>query len=133
MTYFAGIDVSLEASSICVVDADGEIIREVKIASEPEALVKFFQEAGFAVRRIGLEAGPLSQWLHDGLTQAGFDVVLLETRHVKAALSGAETVAIEADGRGAQHSGHSARLRAEDGQDKQGQVRGPGSRVGGRP
>lgn len=100
MTYFAGIDVSLEASSICVVDADGEIIREVKIASEPEALVKFFQEAGFAVRRIGLEAGPLSQWLHDGLTQAGFDVVLLETRHVKAALSAMVVKTDRKDARG---------------------------------
>jgi transposase len=42
---------------------------------------------GFAFKRIGLEAGPLSQWLYEGLTNAGFDVVLLETRHVKAALS----------------------------------------------
>ena len=87
MTYFAGIDVSLEESSICVVDAGGKIIREVKVASEPEALVKFFGEAGLVAIRIGLEAGPLSQWLYDGLTQAGFEVVLLETRHVKAALS----------------------------------------------
>src|SRR5438477_8123828 len=39
------------------------------------------------VTRIGLEAGPLSQWLHAGLVAAGFEVVLLETRHVKAALS----------------------------------------------
>ncbi len=68
MTYFAGIDVSLEESSICVVDAGGKIIREVKVASEPEALVKFFGEVGLVVSRIGLEAGPLSQWLYDGLT-----------------------------------------------------------------
>ncbi len=87
MTYFAGIDVSLEESSICVVDAGGKIVREVKVLSEPESLVKFFREAGVVVSRIGLEAGPLSQWLYDGLTEAGFEVVLLETRHVKAALS----------------------------------------------
>ena len=36
------------------------------------------------MNRIGFEAGPLSQWLHAGLTQAGFEAVLLETRHVKA-------------------------------------------------
>src|SRR6266545_6649633 len=47
----------------------------------------FLQELGVPVNRIGLEAGPLSQWLHAGLTQAGFETVLLETRHVKAALS----------------------------------------------
>ncbi len=64
MRYFAGIDVSLEESSMCVVDAGGKIVREVKVASEPEALVEFFGKVGFAVSRIGLEAGPLSQWLH---------------------------------------------------------------------
>src|SRR5215468_10684274 len=58
-----------------------------KVASEPEALVYFFKELGFPVNRIGFEAGPLSQWLHAGLTQAGFETVLLETWHVKAALS----------------------------------------------
>jgi len=59
MAYFAGIDVSLKDSSICVVDADGKIVREAKLASEPEALVAFFGKVGFVVSRIGLEAGPL--------------------------------------------------------------------------
>ena len=87
MEHYAGIDVSLERSSVCVVDATGKIVREAKVASEPEALVVFFCQLGVAVTRIGLEAGPLSQWLHAGLTAAGFEAVLLETRHVKAALS----------------------------------------------
>src|SRR6478672_3579222 len=65
----------------------GQIVKEAKVASEPEALVYFLKELGFPVNRIGFEAGPLSQWLHAGLTQAGFEAVLLETRHVKAALS----------------------------------------------
>src|SRR5690349_19821288 len=85
--HYAGIDVSLELSSVCVVDGRGKIVKEAKVASEPEALVYFFKELGFLVNRIGFEAGPLSQWLHAGLTQAGFETVLLETRHVKAALS----------------------------------------------
>ena len=87
MEHYAGIDVSLERSSLCVVDATGKILREAKVASEPEALVVFFRQLGLPLTRIGLEAGPLSQWLHAGLTKAGFEVVLLETRHVKAALS----------------------------------------------
>jgi transposase len=62
-------------------------LREAKVASEPEALAGFFAGLGLAVTRIGLEAGPLSQWLHAGLSEAGFEAVLLETRHVKAALS----------------------------------------------
>src|ERR671926_18044 len=84
---YGGIDVSLERGSVCVVDATGRIIRETKVASEPEALVRFFRELGVPLTRVGLEAGPLSQWLHAGLTGAGFEAVLLETRHVKAALS----------------------------------------------
>src|SRR5512147_3258652 len=55
--HFAGIDVSLEQSSVCVVDATGKIVREAKVASEPEGLVRFFRELGVAVSRIGLEAG----------------------------------------------------------------------------
>ena len=87
MEHYAGIDVSLERSSVCVVDATGRIVREAKVASEPEALVGFFAQLGLPLTRIGLEAGPLSQWLHAGLTGAGFEAVLLETRQVKAALS----------------------------------------------
>ena len=87
MDHYAGIDVSLEQSSVCVIDRHGRIVREAKLASEPEALIIFFRELSVQLTRIGLEAGPLSQWLHAGLAGAGFDVVLLETRQVKAALS----------------------------------------------
>ena len=86
MEYFAAIDVSLELSSVCVVDGTGRIVREGKVASEPDALVRYLRESGLALTRVGLEAGPLSQWLHAGLIEAGFEAVLLETRHVKAAL-----------------------------------------------
>ena len=77
MEHFAGIDVSLEVSSVCVVDATGRILREAKVASEPEALVAWFRGLGLKVTRIGLEAGPLSQWLHAGLSEAGLEAVLL--------------------------------------------------------
>ena len=87
MEHYAGIDVSLERSSVCVVDATGRIVREAKVASEPEALVRLFGQLGLPLARVGLEAGPLSQWLHAGLTEAGLEAVLLETRHVRAALS----------------------------------------------
>jgi transposase len=100
MEHHAGIDVSLERSSVCVVDGTGRIVREAKVASEPEALVGFFRRLGLAVTRIGLEAGPLSQWLHAGLTAAGFEAVLLETRHVKAALSAMTVKTDRNDARG---------------------------------
>jgi len=100
MEHYAGIDVSLEQSSVCVVDATGRIVREAKVASEPEALVRFFRQVGVPVTRIGLEAGPLSQWLHAGLSEAGLEAVLLETRHVKAALSAMVVKTDRKDARG---------------------------------
>ena len=100
MEHFAGIDVSLEQSSVCVVDGSGRIVREAKVASEPAALVRFCAELALPLTRLGLEAGPLSQWLHAGLTAAGFEVVLLETRHVKAALSAMVVKTDRKDARG---------------------------------
>lgn len=100
MDYYAGIDVSLEQSSVCVVDATGKIVREAKVASDPESLSVYFREVGLVLARIGLEAGPLSQWLHAGLVGAGFPVVLLETRHVKAALSAMTVKTDRRDARG---------------------------------
>ena len=85
MTYYAGIDVSLESASLCVVDTTGRIIREAKVASEPEALIAWFNRLELTLTRIGLEAGPLSQWLYAGMRKAGLAVELLETRHVRDA------------------------------------------------
>ena len=85
MSYYAGIDMSLEQSSVCVLDGEGKIIREAKVASEPEALIAWFGSLGLAMTRIGLEAGPLSQWLFAAMKQAGLPVELLETRHVRNA------------------------------------------------
>jgi transposase len=100
MEFYAGIDVSLKDSSVCVVDATGRIVREAKVASEPQALVAWFRGLGLEVTRIGLEAGPLSQWLHAGLSEAGLEAVLLETRHVKAALSAMVVKTDRKDARG---------------------------------
>jgi transposase len=100
MDYYAGIDVSLELSSVCILDASGQIVREAKVASEPEALAAFLASLNVPLTRVGLEAGPLSQWLHAGLLQAGFEVVLLETRHVKAALSAMMVKTDRRDARG---------------------------------
>jgi transposase len=85
MTYYAGIDVSLESASVCVIDAAGKTVREGKVASEPGALADWLKSAVASLERVGLEAGPLSQWLHAGLRQAGIAAELLETRHVRRA------------------------------------------------
>ena len=135
MQYDAGIDVSLEQSSVCVVDAAGKIVKEAKVATDPHVLVTFFKGLGFPVTRIGLEAGPLSHWLYAGLTQAGFVVVLLETRHVKAALSAMVVKTDRKDARGiaqlcrTKPARHPARLRPEARQGDAERFRDAGART----
>jgi transposase len=85
MDHYAGIDVSLEQSSVCVVNASGKIVREAKVASDPQSLIEWLGTVGFGLGRIGLEAGPQSQWLFAGMKAAGLAVELLETRHVRQA------------------------------------------------
>jgi transposase len=100
MNQYAGIDVSLECSSVCVVDANGKIVREAKVASEPEALIAWFRSLGVSLERIGLEAGPLSQWLFAAMKAAGLAVELLETRHVRKAFEAMPVKSDRNDARG---------------------------------
>jgi transposase len=100
MDHYAGIDVSLEQSSVCVVDASGRIIREARVASDPESLITWFGEIDTPVTRVGLEAGPLSQWLYTAMREAGLAVELLETRHVRAAFKAMPVKTDRKDARG---------------------------------
>jgi transposase len=84
--YFAGLDVSLEETAICIVDGTGRIVREARAASEPEALVAFFEALGMGMERIGLEACSLTAWLHQGLSAAGLPAICIEARQAKAAM-----------------------------------------------
>ena len=86
MDHFAGLEVSVKETSVCIVDDTGRIVREVKIASEPEALVTALKNPSYHFKRIGLEAGPLSQWLFSALAEAKLPVVCVETRHMQAVL-----------------------------------------------
>ena len=86
MDYFAGLDVSVKETSVCIVDDAGKIVREVKVASEPDALLPVLTTPAYRFKRIGLEAGPLSQWLFIALAEAELPVICVETRHMHAAL-----------------------------------------------
>jgi transposase len=86
MDHFAGLDVSVKETSVCIVDDTGRIVREAKVASEPEALLAVLTSGGYRFKRIGLEAGPLSQWLFSALAEAGLPVICVETRHMRAVL-----------------------------------------------
>jgi transposase len=86
MDHFAGLDVSVKETSVCIVDDTGRIVREVKVTSEPEALLAVLTNSAYHFKRIGLEAGPLSQWLYSALAEAGLPVICVETRHMRAVL-----------------------------------------------
>jgi transposase len=86
MKHYAGLDVSIKETSICIVDEAGKICREVKAPSHPDDLAGLLKDPAWQLVRIGLEAGPLSQWLFSGLAEAGLAVICIETRHTKAFL-----------------------------------------------
>lgn len=103
MKHYAGLDVSLKETSICIVDEGGNIVREGQTCSDPAAITAFLQAAGVRLARVGLEAGSLSPWLYHELLAVGCPVYCLETRHVKAALK-AQTVKTDRnDARGIAH------------------------------
>ena len=86
MDYFAGLDVSVKNTSVCIVDGTGKVVREGKVASEPDALLQVLRNRAYRLKRIGLEAGPLSQWLFSALGEANLPVICVETRHMRAVL-----------------------------------------------
>jgi transposase len=86
MDYYAGMDVSLEETAICIVDETGAIMKEMRVASEPETLADALSAAGLPLERVGLEACSLTAWLHDGLRAAGWPALCIETRQANAAM-----------------------------------------------
>jgi len=90
----------LEETAICIVDEAGEIVREARVASEPDALVMFFDALGMTMERVGLEACSLTAWLHQGLSEAGIPVVCIEARQAKAAMGAMPNKTDRNDARG---------------------------------
>ena len=100
MKHYVGLDVSVKETAVCVVDEAGKIVRELKVPSHPEDLVELLKDPAWRLERIGLEAGPLSQWLFGGLAEAGLPVVCIETRHTKAFLKAQVNKSDRNDARG---------------------------------
>ena len=84
MKYYAGLDVSVKETSVCIVDENGRICREAKVVSHPDDLLELLRDPRWQFERVGLEAGPTSQWLYEGLATAGLPVICIETRHAKS-------------------------------------------------
>src|SRR5918998_6306233 len=100
MKHYAGLDVAVKETFVCILDEAGRICREFKVTSDPEDLVRALQDPTWDFERIGLEAGPLSQWLFNGLAAAGLPAVCIETRHTKAFLKAQPNKSDRNDARG---------------------------------
>src|ERR1039457_4294339 len=88
MEHYAGLDVSIKETSVCIIDGTGRVVREVKVPTEPEAILAVLSDEDFNIKRIGLEAGPLSQWLYGELAEAGLPMICVETlAHESSAVS----------------------------------------------
>lgn len=100
MKYFAGLDVSMEETSVCIVDQDGGIVREGRAASDPAALNGYLKATGLPFERVGFESGPSSAWLYKGLSAVGLLVICLDARHTSVALKAQQVKTDRNDARG---------------------------------
>jgi transposase len=100
MRHYIGLDVAVKETAVCVMDENGVICREGKVVTHPDDLIAFLRSGNWNIVRIGLEAGPLSQWLHEALTAAGLPAVCIETRHAKAHLKAQVNKSDRNDARG---------------------------------
>ena len=100
MRHYAGLDVSMKETSVCIVDETGAVCREMKVFSHPDDLARALKHPAWRLDRIGLEAGPLSQWLFSGLAEAGLPAICIETRHAKAFLKAQVNKSDRNDARG---------------------------------
>jgi transposase len=104
MKYFAGLDVSLQETAICIVDEDGIGVREGKAISDPDDLVRWLTATELTLARLGLAAGPLSPWLHAGLRAAGLPAICIETRRMKGATAAMAVKTDRSDARAIAHA-----------------------------
>jgi transposase len=103
MSYYAGIDASLETVNVCIVDEEGNVLLERKIEAEPAAIVGLLREFGQPFARVGLEAGPTASWLYTELRAAELPAICMECRHVKAGLGAMRNKTDRNDARGIAH------------------------------
>ena len=103
MNHYAGLDVSMEETSVCIVDEKGTILREGRVPTEPEAIASFLAAFRLSLARVGLEAGQMSPWLCHELIAAGLPAICIETHHAKAAMQAQNVKTDRNDARGIAH------------------------------
>jgi transposase len=100
MEYYAGLDISLEETSVCIVNGDGKVVRETKVPTDPDALAKELRLQKTTFKRVGLEASALGSWLHAELTRRGFPAIVVEARHMRSSLNAQRNKTDRNDARG---------------------------------
>src|ERR1700691_2269170 len=103
MKYYCGLDVSLNSTSICIVNHDGELVPEGEVPTEPSDINKWLKALGLPMERVGLEAGGLTPWLCHELLAADWPAICIETRHAKAAMQAQQVKTDRNDARGIAH------------------------------
>jgi transposase len=84
--FYCGLDVSLRLTALCIMDHEGRIVREAKLASDPVVIDTFLGDSGFKLERIGIETGGTSLWLYRELRRLGYPAICIDARHAAAAL-----------------------------------------------
>ena len=100
MRCFAGLDVSLHSTAVCIIDRKGNVVREGICASDPDALAAFLKASGFSFSRVGVEASSMAEWLYGGLAKARVPVICIEARQVSYVLKTRRNKTDKNDARG---------------------------------
>lgn len=100
MDHYVGLDVSVRETSVCVADENGKVLKEVRVPTEPEAIASLLANGSYTCKRVGLEAGPMSQWLYAKLAAAGLPVICVEAQHMRSALAAQRNKTDRNDARG---------------------------------
>lgn len=87
MTYYAGLDVSMNTTFICIVNEKGKVVKELEAVSTPESIHSFLSGTGLAIEKVGLESGCLTHYLKKGLKKSGYDVIGMESHKMAAILA----------------------------------------------
>ncbi len=87
MDHYVGLDVSVRETSVCVVDETGKLLKEAKVPTEPGSIASLLAKGGYVCKRVGLEAGPMSQWLYAELAAVGLPVICVEAVNRRRSLT----------------------------------------------
>lgn len=87
MKYYAGLDVAMKETFICVLDEEGKRVFESKAPTDPQPIYDELAKSGVLLEKIGLETGSLSSYLTKGLQDLGMNAICIDARKMAAILA----------------------------------------------